>query len=156
MSIDRNKEIGNRIKQAREAKELTLQEVADIVGVAKSTIQRYESGSISKIKLPVIESIANALNVSPLWITLKSNSMQDTQQEVEIISSKKDSLLTRLLAYYEALNGVGREEAAKRVQELTYLPKYSTNEVLYAAHEIPGATEEEKKHDNDIMDDENF
>lgn len=29
-------------------------------------------------------------------------------------------------------------------------------ELLNAAHAIPGATGEEKKHDNDIMDDENF
>lgn len=156
MSIDTNKEIGNRIKQAREAKGITLQEVADIVGVAKSTIQRYESGAITKIKLPVIESIANALDVSPLWITLKSNSMQDTQQEEKNVLSLKDARLKQLLSYYYALNGIGREEAVERIHELTCLPKYSTDEVLYAAHEIPGATEEEKKHDNDIMDDENF
>lgn len=68
-----NIEIGKRIKNERERQGLTLREVADKIGVAASTIQRYEAGSISKIKLPVIEAIANKLNVNPAWLIGKSN-----------------------------------------------------------------------------------
>lgn len=67
-----NKQIGQRIKETRESQSLTLQNVADAIGVAKSTIQRYEAGLIENIKLPVIESIANVLNVNPAWIIGKS------------------------------------------------------------------------------------
>lgn len=151
-SNNKNKEIGNRIKQAREKKGITLQDVADIVGVAKSTIQRYESGSISKLKLPVIESISNALDVSPLWITLKSDSIHDTEQK-----NKLEHL--KILEHYDKLNQNGKQEAEKRIEELTHIDKYTNTyrgEILNAAHEIPGATEEEKQHDEDIMNDENF
>lgn len=68
-----NKEIGKRIEMRRKEKDLTLKELAQIVGVASSTILRYENGEIKKIKLPVIESIAKALNVDPAWLILKSN-----------------------------------------------------------------------------------
>jgi repressor LexA len=47
---------------------LTLEEIGKRIGVAKSTIQRYEKGDIERLKLPVIESIANALNVAPNWL----------------------------------------------------------------------------------------
>ncbi|BCN32074.1 helix-turn-helix domain-containing protein [Anaeromicropila herbilytica] len=69
-----NKEIGLRIKSRREEKNLTLQEVADKVGVAKSTIQRYEAGTIENIKLPVINAIAQVLGVNPSWVIGKSDS----------------------------------------------------------------------------------
>ena len=62
------KEIGDRIKLRRDELDMTLDEVAAKVGVSKSTIQRYENGLIGRIKIPVIESIADALFVSPGWL----------------------------------------------------------------------------------------
>lgn len=63
-----NIEIGNRIYGRRTELGLTMDDVARRIGVAKSTVQRYETGQIKKIKLPVIESIAAALYVNPDWI----------------------------------------------------------------------------------------
>lgn len=68
--------IGNRIKQRRLSLGLTLGEVASKIGVAISTIQRYEAGTISKIKLPVIQAIAGALSVNPAWLIGKSENME--------------------------------------------------------------------------------
>ena len=62
------KEIGFRIKQRREELGLTLEDIASSVKVARSTIQRYETGSISRPKLPVLYSISQALRVSPDWL----------------------------------------------------------------------------------------
>lgn len=74
-----NKEIGKRIRTKRLEKDLTMEELATMVGVARSTIQRYESGKIEKIKLPVIESIANSLGVNPAWLSLKSENPEPIQ-----------------------------------------------------------------------------
>lgn len=63
-----NQEIGARMQQRRQSLGLSMEDVGSKVGVASSTIQRYESGQIKKLKLPVIESIAAALGVSPAWI----------------------------------------------------------------------------------------
>ncbi|SDY14220.1 helix-turn-helix domain-containing protein [Eubacterium barkeri] len=68
-----NLEIGERIKLERCAMGFTMQELADMIGVATSTIQRYETGSIKKIKLPIIEAIANKLNLNPSWLVGKSD-----------------------------------------------------------------------------------
>lgn len=61
-------EIGRRIKNRRSELKMTLEDVALKVNVTRSTIQRYEAGIISRPKLPVIHSIAQALDVSPDWL----------------------------------------------------------------------------------------
>jgi transcriptional regulator with XRE-family HTH domain len=68
-----NKEIGKRIVETRTKLGRTQQEIADAVGVAKSTIQRYEAGKIKKIKLPVISEISRALNINPVWLIGKTD-----------------------------------------------------------------------------------
>ncbi len=66
-------EIGKRIYDRRVELNLTLQEVADRVGVQNSTIYRYEKGIIKRIKMPVIEAIASALQISPGYLIGKIN-----------------------------------------------------------------------------------
>lgn len=66
-------EIGKRIYDRRIELDLTLQEVADRVGVQNSTIYRYEKGIIKRIKMPVIEAIASALQISPGYLVGKTD-----------------------------------------------------------------------------------
>lgn len=66
-------EIGLRIKQRRIELDLTQEELGNRLNLNKSTIQRYESGAISKIKLPVLQAIAKQLNVDPDWLALKTD-----------------------------------------------------------------------------------
>lgn len=65
---ERNILVGNRIKEARSIRGMTLDDVAEEVKVAKSTIQRYETAQIQSLKMPVIEAIANTLGVNPVWL----------------------------------------------------------------------------------------
>lgn len=142
-----NAEIGNRIKYARDLRDATLDDIAKKVGVTKSTIQRYEAGKITTIKLPVVEAIAIALNVNPAWVVGKSDEMELPSQKIP-----------KIMQYYELLNDKGKHEATKRVMELTEVPRYLKEDTNYvnAAHAIDGASEEDKQFDEDIMDDENF
>ncbi len=68
-----NREIGVRLKQSRAEKGYTLQQVAEIVRVDRSTIQRYEVGGIVLIKRPVVEAICKVLGVNPAWVFGESN-----------------------------------------------------------------------------------
>lgn len=65
--------IADRIKYARSLRDLTLDEIADEIGVAKSTVQRYEKGLIASPKLPVLQAIAKTLDVSPMWLCGKTD-----------------------------------------------------------------------------------
>lgn len=68
--------IGERIKYARSLRNRTLDDVANDIGVTKSTIQRYENGLIGKPKIPVLESIAKSLRVNPSWVSGKNVPME--------------------------------------------------------------------------------
>ncbi len=68
--------LGQRIKARRTELRLTQKDIADSIGVATSTIQRYETAAIESVKLPVVEAIARTLQVSPAWLIGKSEQME--------------------------------------------------------------------------------
>ena len=60
-------DIGSRLKELREARGLTLEQVGSYVGVNKATVQRYEIGNID-IKRNVAIKLAECLGTSPSYI----------------------------------------------------------------------------------------
>ena len=79
--MEKNMQTGKRIQARREELGLNLGDIAQKVGVAVSTIQRYEKGKIEKIKLPVIEAIAKALAVDPAWLLGQTDCPTPAAQE---------------------------------------------------------------------------
>lgn len=105
-----NKEIGLRIMSAREAANLTKKDLASKVHVADSTIMRYEKWQINKIKMPIIEAIANVLEVNPLWLLGKSN-VQSINSFLNTISQNNLCLSENekdLIKKYRALSPAGK------------------------------------------------
>lgn len=175
-----NKKIGNRMKSRRKELNLTLKQIADIVGVATSTIQRYENGTINQLKLPVLESIAKALDINPTWLVRDDAPMNIVENSNETTNTKEQNTLkTLLINNFNKLNNSGKHEAIKRIEELTCISKYIEKDtkvielpnkekqvweepgkehlIPIASHDRDGQfTEEEYKHDDDLMDDEDF
>jgi repressor LexA len=58
----------DRLRNTRKDKNMTLEDVAEIVGVAKQTIQRYETGEIKSVDTSTVEKLANALHVTPGYL----------------------------------------------------------------------------------------
>lgn len=56
------------LRNRRQEIGLTLEQVADKVGVTKSTVQKWESGEIANMKRDKIILLSKALKVSPIWI----------------------------------------------------------------------------------------
>ncbi len=56
------------IKAQRLSLDMTLEEVAKIVGVTRQTILKYENGIISNIPSDKIELLAQALHTSPAYL----------------------------------------------------------------------------------------
>ena len=53
------------LKQRRKELGLTLAQVADMVGVAEATVQRWESGNIKSVRYDKIGKLSEALKVRP-------------------------------------------------------------------------------------------
>ncbi len=57
--------ISRRLKERRERLGLTYQELADKAGMSKSTLQRYETGTIKNIPIARLQSLSSALEMDP-------------------------------------------------------------------------------------------
>ena len=114
--------MGLRIKQKRTEKKITPDDLAKKLGLNKSTIQRYETGKIKAVKLPVIEAMARMLHVNPAWLIGKS------EEETPSYSVHLDSKSQELLNNYNKLNDLGQHEVRKRASELTEIPRYLKDE----------------------------
>lgn len=90
-------EIGRRIKKSREKADLTQEELGNALGLNKSTIQRYETGKVARIKLPVLEAIAVELGVNPEYLALQTDDPIDYENS--------DENLNALSAVIEFCNG---------------------------------------------------
>ena len=72
--------MAQRIRELRKEKGLTLEQVADIVGVGKSTVRKWETGMIANMKRDKIASLAKALGTTPEYLMgwdKKENSPHD-------------------------------------------------------------------------------
>lgn len=61
-------EISRKLKQLRLEKGMTLEEVANIVGVGKSTVRKWETGMIANMGRDKIPLLAKALSTTPAYL----------------------------------------------------------------------------------------
>lgn len=85
---------GALLKKLRLANGLTLEEVGNAVGVGKSTVRKWETGTISNVKADKIEKLANILGVDVDYIIgfsaqadidIKKNRIREIQEELKTL-----------------------------------------------------------------------
>jgi len=60
--------IGERIKMRRKQLHMTADQVADLVGVNRATVYRYESDEIKNMGTETLVPLAAALRTTPAWL----------------------------------------------------------------------------------------
>lgn len=73
--------LGERLRQARENKNLTQQEVAERAGMSQPTYYKIESGKTKRTTY--LNDLARVLGVNPEWLATGQGSMQTNQQIVD-------------------------------------------------------------------------
>ena len=81
------KKNGEKLKKRRLELNLTLEEVGNIVGVAKSTVRKWETGAIENMKSDKISLLAKALQVSPAFIMGLENTEPHISKEQQLINT---------------------------------------------------------------------
>jgi transcriptional regulator with XRE-family HTH domain len=61
-------EMSIKIKELRLARSMTLEQVANIVGVGKSTVRKWETGMIANMGRDKIALLAKALGTTPSYL----------------------------------------------------------------------------------------
>lgn len=156
-----------RIHEKRLEKGITLAQVADKLGVAEATAQRYESGNIKNVPYDHMCAYGELLGCSPAYLmgweneegyTLYGKLMSMPKDEIELVHV--NSYESLIINEMKKINKKGKVRLLDTVREMTCNPLYNDNYHLEvrAAHERTDieVTDEMRKHDDDIMSDENF
>ena len=61
-------EMGERIQQKRKEKNLTMQELADLLHVGRSAVNKWEKGHVKNIKRNTIKEMAKIFDCNPAWL----------------------------------------------------------------------------------------
>ncbi len=147
----KNNELGMRIKEARKAKGLKQSDLSKMLGLSKITISNYETGTISP-PLSRIQSIADALKCTPGYLLGVKDSLVNEREarlleklydapegpfqkfsrpytaqeavEKELARLKAEQRKKEMIYLFSQLNDLGKDEAVKRLEEMTMIPKY--------------------------------
>lgn len=94
-----NIQLGTKLKMRRKKCELSIQEVADFLGLNKSTVSRWETGKTSKIDKRTLRALATLFKV-PLEF-LENNedeSVFDASEITEYVPKRKIPVLGKIAA----------------------------------------------------------
>ena len=124
-----------KISEYKKALGLTNEELANKAGVPKGTLDKILSGVTKDPTLGTLKSLARVLNCSLDDF--------DDSNTTNVYSSKETQLLDR----FNKLNDIGKDEAIKRVSELSEIPKYSNENIptTLAAHNSSNDPEANKR-----------
>lgn len=81
-----SEQMAQRIRELRREKGLTLEQVADVVGVGKSTVRKWETGMIANMRRDKIASLAKALGTTPAYLM----GWEDTDDLTSQSAAKQD------------------------------------------------------------------
>jgi transcriptional regulator with XRE-family HTH domain len=74
-------EIANKIKNRRQELGLTLEEVAQAVGVGRSTVRKWETGMIKNMGRDKIAALAQVLKINPVELVPAAGSVRTEDEE---------------------------------------------------------------------------
>lgn len=111
------------LQSIMEEKDMSISEVAKATGLSDSTVRSIMSRKSKNISLEVAFKFSKGLGVS----LERLNGDVSNFKEKTIIEKTEDTISIKehkLLKNFNKLNEIGKNEAIKRVSELTLIPSY--------------------------------
>lgn len=112
--------MGNRIKQRRLELKMSADSLAQLIGKDRSTVYRYEAGSIDKIGSDILVTLAGALKTTPSYLM----GLEQTEEHTLATFLASDGMQIRhMAAWYRELGNVEftDEENAEIIAFAKYL-----------------------------------
>lgn len=149
--------LGDLVKSYRESHNISMDEFSKMCALSKGYISMLENNINPRSNkpiaptLPTVKKIATAMNVDVDFI-LK---IIDSDQEISL-DSKSENLepqtesSPKIMQHYNQLNDLGKHEAEKRVEELTFLPQYTALGIKAAHNDYIDEPDELEKMRDDL------
>jgi len=84
--------VGERIKETRKRRNISVEYLASQLGVSKTTIYRYEDSTIEKIPVHIFDKLCGILAVSPAELMGNSQSKMKESELPTIFYSAQDAI----------------------------------------------------------------
>ena len=84
-----SEDMARKIRELRKAKNMTLEDVATIVGVGKSTVRKWETGMIANMRRDKIASLAKALDTTPAYLMGWEEEQKKNDIQADIILRRR-------------------------------------------------------------------
>lgn len=104
---------GDIIKKLRIEKGYTQSELAIMLGLKLSTLQKYESGMIVNIKLETLRELCSIFDVPPITLVFPN-----------LTTKEKQGLLKWGIMEYSGLNEAGYKKAIEYIADLKKIESY--------------------------------
>ena len=78
------KNLGDRIKELRLEKELTQEELGNLLGVKKAAVQKYENGTVINVKNEKLTRMAEIFDCSMDYLLGKSKHKVSREREIQL------------------------------------------------------------------------
>lgn len=153
-------ELKERLKKAMLVRDIRPIELSEKTGIPKSAISQYMSG-YAKPKQDRLYKICKVLDVNEAWLLGFDVSMDRTIESINFDDKIVNTTVNNSLNKISNNNPDLSEDELKMVNTFVKALKSKKHMSLVelflnAAHEIDGASEEDKQKDDDIMNDEDF
>jgi len=102
--------IGKNIKSLRKTHDLTQPEFAQIIGISRNSLSRYENGT-SSVSTELIDIICQKFNVSYVDIVGEDKMLNPVEDyeltlKIEIVKERGANLLSRLYRYQDSQGNI--------------------------------------------------
>lgn len=119
--------IGKRIKSARQKVGMSQEELAQTIGVTKSTISKYEKGA-REPRYDQLQRIAAALGVPVQELIADWSAVDKEEFKRVFIHGEGLEPPARIAVALERLNATGAGKVADYAEDLTHVPRYTAPE----------------------------
>lgn len=99
---------------------MTQDDLSTLLGVNKSSIQKYESNAVSNLKKDTIRTLCQHFKMPP-WVFIFPELLED---EDELMRMKYENDLLENVIYALVLNQDGKEKVLEYAQDLIASEKY--------------------------------
>lgn len=116
-------ELKDKISSRRKYLGLTLEDVAKVVGVGKSTVRKWETGYIENMRRDKIAKLADALHTTPAYLMGWEDSPSLPDNVLPLPADPRE-----IDAIYDELNDAGQTELCNYGRYLTTVDLYKAKE----------------------------
>lgn len=115
--------VGKRLRLLRTERGLTQTDVANLLGMTKGAIQKYEAGQIRNFKADTIQVLAEFFDVSPLYFIYDEIPFHNGDVH-SLLSAYFGGWYIDFMMNFTTLTEAGQKKVIEYCEDLTYSTKY--------------------------------